>query len=128
MTEHGEIVLFPTGGATPPATRVDAELILSTFKAEHPNARVVETNGIEIVAISEKPTLRHFINAGIYLLNPEIAGYVPANQSYDMPDLIARLISDNQRVISFPVHEYWLDIGQADDYQQAIKDTPSKQG
>jgi len=80
---------------------------------------VVETDGIVITSISEKPVVRHFINAGIYLLNPEVCRLIPNGQSYDMPDLIARLVAEGRRVVSFPVHEYWLDIGQMEDYQQA---------
>lgn len=80
---------------------------------------VVETDGVAIIGISEKPVVRHFINAGIYLLNPEVCRYIPEGEPYDMPDLISRLVADGRRVVSFPIHEYWLDIGQLDDYEQA---------
>lgn len=83
---------------------------------------VVETDGARIVKILEKPTVRHFINAGIYLLNPAVSQLIPNEDSYDMPDLINRLITDGRRVISFPVREYWLDVGQHDDYRQAEAD------
>ena len=33
-----------------------------------------------------------------------------------MTDLIARVLDERLRVVSFPLREYWLDIGQADDY------------
>ena len=83
---------------------------------------VVETDGVVITGISEKPVVRRFINAGIYLLNPEVCRDIPTGQTYDMPDLIARLVVEGRRVVGFPVHEYWLDIGQAEDYQRAITD------
>ena len=83
---------------------------------------VVETDGVNITAISEKPTVRHFINAGIYLLSPGACSYIPHDQHFDMPDLISRLVSENHRVVSFPVREYWLDIGQHPDYEQAQTD------
>ena len=79
---------------------------------------VVETDGVRITSISEKPVVRHFINAGIYLLNPELCRQIPAGQPYDMTELIALLIKDGRTVVSFPVHEYWLDIGQQSDYQR----------
>jgi NDP-sugar pyrophosphorylase family protein len=47
---------------------------------------------------------------------------MPSNQSYDMPDLISSAIEAGLRVVSFPVHEYWMDIGAPDDYQQAQLD------
>ena len=37
----------------------------------------------------------------------------------DMTDLMQRLLDDEWAVVSFPIHEYWLDIGQPDDYEQA---------
>jgi dTDP-glucose pyrophosphorylase/CBS domain-containing protein len=83
---------------------------------------VVETDGVTITGISEKPLVRHFINAGIYLLNPEIRQYIPNGQACDMPDLISRLVAERRRVVSFPVREYWLDIGQVEDYKRAQND------
>ena len=81
---------------------------------------VVETKGADIISISEKPVVQHFINAGIYLLQPSVCQYIPSARPYDMPDLITQMIQEGHRVVSFPVHEYWLDIGQADDYSKAI--------
>jgi NDP-sugar pyrophosphorylase family protein len=39
-----------------------------------------------------------------------------------MTDLIQRLIDEGRPVVSFPIREYWLDIGQHDDYVQAQED------
>ncbi|MQF67079.1 hypothetical protein FIM07_01385 [SAR202 cluster bacterium AD-802-F09_MRT_200m] len=83
---------------------------------------VVETDGLRITGILEKPVMRHFINAGIYLLNSELRRYIPAAQAYDMTDLIERVLKDGCNVVSFPIHEYWLDIGQHEDYAQAQDD------
>ena len=83
---------------------------------------VVKTEGVEVRAISEKPVVRYFINGGIYLLNPEICGYIPNGRSSDMPDLVKRLVAEGRRVVGFPVREYWLDIGQSADYRKAQED------
>ena len=83
---------------------------------------LVETDGVVVSSISEKPVVRHFINAGIYLLNPEVCRYVPTGQSYDMPDLIRRVIAEKQRVVAFPIAEYWLDIGEMPDLERAQQD------
>lgn len=72
-----------------------------------------------IIGISEKPHVRHFINAGIYLINPEVCRCVPSGRRYDMPDLIAYLVAEQRRVVAFPIREYWLDIGSPEDYAQA---------
>ena len=83
---------------------------------------VVETDGVKIIGISEKPIVRQFINAGIYLLNPQVCRTIPSGRTFDMPDLITRLIAEDRRVVSFPIYEYWLDIGQHADYEQAQTD------
>jgi NDP-sugar pyrophosphorylase family protein len=83
---------------------------------------VVETDGVAVKGISEKPIVRQFINAGIYLLNPSVRRLVPIQQQYDMPDLIHRIISEGRQVVCFPVREYWLDIGIEDHYVQAQSD------
>jgi dTDP-glucose pyrophosphorylase len=83
---------------------------------------VVETEGVKVTRIAEKPVLRHFINAGIYFVNPAMCRLVPENQYFDMPDLIAAVIASGGLVISFPVREYWLDVGQLEQYQKAEAD------
>ena len=83
---------------------------------------VVEADGWRVRAVREKPVLGFFVNAGIYLLEPTVARSVPNGQRLDMTDLIARLIADGRPVVSFPVVEYWLDIGQHADYEQAQRD------
>ena len=89
---------------------------------------VVESDGVRILAINEKPEIRNFINAGIYLLNPEICSYIPKGQTFDMTELVNTLVSKGRRVVGFPIHEYWLDIGQHDDYQQAERDLSEMNG
>jgi len=83
---------------------------------------VVSTEGIDAVRIVEKPLIRHFVNAGIYLIQPDVCQMVPKDRTYDMPDLINSLISANKRVICFPIHEYWLDVGQKEEYERASTD------
>jgi len=83
---------------------------------------VIETDGVEVRGISEKPILRQFINAGIYLLDPAIRHFIPNGQRYDIPDLIAQLLQEGRRVVCFPIREYWLDIGKSENYDQARLD------
>ena len=86
---------------------------------------VLETNGAQVKAITEKPEFDFFVNAGIYLLSPEAQRSVPLGRKSDMTDLIKQLIDDDKLVISFPIQEYWLDIGDATNYQQAQVDRNS---
>lgn len=83
---------------------------------------VVELNDVAITKVSEKPAIRHFVNAGIYLLEPEAQALIPKDKPSTMPELIELLAARNQSVIGFPVREYWLDIGHLEDYKQAEQD------
>ena len=83
---------------------------------------VVETQGVQVVGIQEKPVLRHFINAGIYMADRSVCSLVPEGKRFDMPDLIKAVIQSGGRVISFPVREYWIYIGRIEQYQKAELD------
>jgi dTDP-glucose pyrophosphorylase len=83
---------------------------------------VVETDGVNVMAITEKPTVKFFVNAGIYLVSSSARKLVPSGQPFDMPQLITVLLKGGGKVISFPVWEYWLDIGRREDYEQAQLD------
>ena len=87
---------------------------------------VVECQGPRVRQVREKPMLRFFVNAGIYLLEPSVHRYIPNGQRFDMTDLIQRLIEEECSVVSFPIVEYWLDIGQLVDYEQAQKDVKDR--
>ena len=83
---------------------------------------VIETDGQQLVSIKEKPVHRSFVNAGIYVLSPEVFDFIPQGEFYDMPDLFKQLMDDNSNVSAFPVREYWLDIGRISDFERANSD------
>jgi dTDP-glucose pyrophosphorylase/CBS domain-containing protein len=83
---------------------------------------VVETDGVNVTGVTEKPTLKFFVNAGIYLISSSARQLIPSGQKFDMPELIDKVVQRGGKVISFPVWEYWLDIGRHEDYQRAQED------
>jgi len=80
---------------------------------------VVNVGNKFVEDIVEKPVHKVFINAGIYCLNPSCLDYVPVNQYIDITTLFDRLLKDGKKICSFPVREYWLDIGQMNDLEKA---------
>ncbi len=80
---------------------------------------VIETNGTKITSIQEKPTYKYFVNGGIYILSPQVLEYIPKDEFFDMPTLFELLIKNDKNVLSFPIHEYWLDIGRMEELQKA---------
>ena len=83
---------------------------------------VVECEGPRVRRLREKPRHSFLVNAGIYLLEPSVHRYIPNGERFDMTDLIQRLLEQDRTVVSFPIVEYWLDIGQRADYEQALED------
>jgi dTDP-glucose pyrophosphorylase/CBS domain-containing protein len=86
---------------------------------------VVECDGSRIHRLQEKPQIGFFVNAGIYLLEPSVYQLIPNGQRFNMTDLIQWLLDAGRTVISFPIREYWIDIGQHGDYAQARDDAES---
>ena len=87
---------------------------------------LVDTDGERVTAIREKPVIRSFVNAGIYLIGPELYRSVPRGEHLDMTDLIEGALADGRRVISFPLREYWLDIGELEAYERALLDAAAR--
>lgn len=69
--------------------------------------------------IEEKPRKCFFINAGLYVLNPEVLDLVPVDTYLDIPDLFQSLLHNGKEIAVFPIREYWIDIGRLDDYEKA---------
>ena len=86
---------------------------------------VVQAEQGIVRSLREKPKYEFLVNAGIYLLEPDVRGYIPADRRFDMTDLIGALLKDGRKVVTFPVVEYWLDIGQIEDFQRAQRDVQS---
>lgn len=83
---------------------------------------VVQNNEQLITSIIEKPIYNHFVNAGIYVLNNSIRKMLFKNKYLDMPTLITQAIAKKEKVLMFPIHEYWLDVGRHEDFNQAQHD------
>ena len=79
---------------------------------------VLSTQGLVIEGIQEKPTHRDLVNAGIYVLSPEALAPLTADQVVDMPDLILEHVA-GKKVVAFPIHEMWADLGQPVDFIRA---------
>jgi len=78
---------------------------------------VVETDASRRVErFVEKPrpdmVASHWINAGIYIIEPEVLQYVPADSHYMFEKgLFPRLLEVGEPVYGYPSSGYWLDMG-----------------
>jgi dTDP-glucose pyrophosphorylase len=85
---------------------------------QHPFG-VVETDGVEIIGFEEKPIARRHINAGFYVLDPDALDSLNFGERCDMPELFLRLRSKSSRIVAYPMHEPWLDVGRPSDLELA---------
>lgn len=84
---------------------------------------VVQLDGTRIKGLIEKPIHSFFVNAGIYVLDPKLIEAVPRDGTrFHMTDLFESAISRGLETAAFPVREYWIDIGQLDDFSRANGD------
>ncbi len=120
-------------------TQVDFRVMLNYHREHHAQMTVavrryemqvpygvIECEGSRVNRLQEKPQISFLVNAGIYLLEPTVFQFIPQGQQFNMTDLIQWLLDAGETVVSFPIHEYWLDIGQHDDYLQAQHDIKSE--
>lgn len=73
----------------------------------------------------EKPVTPYQVSMGIYMVSREVLRYVPARGLFGFDHLMRDLLEARQTVHVRPYGGYWLDIGRADDYQQAIDEFPA---
>ncbi|OPL21836.1 alcohol dehydrogenase, partial [Morganella morganii] len=86
----------------------DATICVRKYDYQIPYG-VITGNGNKIVSMVEKPVHHFFVNAGIYVVSPDIFKSVPKNHRIDMPTLLEQFMSKNKEILMFPIHEYWLD-------------------
>ena len=80
---------------------------------------VIKSVEQKITSIVEKPIQKFFINAGIYVIEPSLLESVAGNSYVDMPHLLEMQIKEGAQVNMFTLHEYWLDIGRIEQFEQA---------
>ncbi len=95
-----------------------ATMALRNYEIQIPYG-VVESVAEEVMTIREKPIEQYFINAGIYVLEPDAIDYIPKNEYFDMTQLFSQLLEFKQTINSYPIDGYWLDIGHLNELEQA---------
>lgn len=78
-------------------------------------------NGDFVTSVEEKPDIITYALAGIYVMKPEIMDLIPTDQYFGMDMLIKKMLSLNLPIVKYEHKEYWLDIGQLQDYEKAQK-------
>ena len=80
---------------------------------------VIETKGVEVKEILEKPSYKKLVNAGVYALDPAILKFINDQEKIDMPELFNKAIISGSKIVACPIHEYWIDIGRPETLEEA---------
>ncbi|WP_022941181.1 nucleotidyltransferase family protein [Psychromonas hadalis] len=99
----------------------DATMCVREYEYQIPYGVIQGEHG-KVTSMVEKPIQIFHVNAGIYVINQSIVNGVSAGTVVDMPTLLELNIAEKGKVMMFPIHEYWLDIGRMEDYQRAQAD------
>ena len=99
----------------------DMAIVTIPYNVNIPYA-VLDTDDGQVLSFKEKPTFTYYSNGGIYLVKRQLLENLPINEFYNATDLISKLINLKMKVYSYPLTEYWLDIGNHDDFKKAQKD------
>lgn len=80
---------------------------------------VVDYDGTKYIGCQEKPTLKHYINAGMYCLSRDAVSIIPDDEFYDMPTLFSDLTEDDKDCGVHVLRGGWIDIGSRGEYEAA---------
>ena len=80
---------------------------------------VLELDKDRVISFREKPTYTYQSNGGIYIVKRELLESIPKNQLYNATDLLERIIDEGGKLITYPIRQYWLDIGKPEDFERA---------
>lgn len=95
---------------------------------------VVETNAENrVTRFLEKPgwdeVTTNMINAGIYIMEPEILNYVPANAFFTFErDVFPLLLEKGEAIYGYSSEAYWIDIGTPEKYLKLHHDLLYRHG
>ena len=85
---------------------------------------VVETDAVgRVLRFIEKPAREdvtsHWINAGVYILEPEVLGYIPDNQFYMFENgVFPRMLEKRAPFYAYHNRAYWIDMGTPAQYHR----------
>lgn len=91
------------------------------YKVNMPFA-VLQTSQNRVISFQEKPQFTYYTNGGIYLLRSQLISRIESGQAYHATDLMDNLLARDEKLIQYPIHGFWMDIGRPEDFEKAQKE------
>jgi len=83
----------------------------------------LDLDGDVIVGMEEKPTISRPVNAGIYVLDPDLVSRVPKGEPYPITQLVETCLARGEAVRGFEIVDDWIDVGQREQLRIAQEGT-----
>lgn len=83
---------------------------------------VLQLDGEHITGVTEKPTYRHPVSAGIYALSPEAVALVADDTPLTMPELALRIRAGGGTVLGYEIRELWRALETRDHFEELLND------
>jgi NDP-sugar pyrophosphorylase family protein len=84
---------------------------------------------MRMVGYREKPSMRHLVSMGIYVLNAAaVRPYLTPGEPLDMPQLVQAMAAAGREVLCHRQDCFWLDIGRPEDFalaQEMVEKDPA---
>lgn len=103
-------------------SKADMAVAATTYSVDIPYAVLESDERQRVLSIKEKPRYHYHSNAGIYIIKKKLLSMIPANEFYDITDLMEKVLAMDLKLITFQLNCYWLDIGKHDDFKKAQED------
>ncbi len=105
----------------------DAKATIALYRVEDPSrygiAELTEKN--RVVRFVEKPPREkepsNLINAGIYVLDPEVFDYIPRGRRVSIEREVFPRLANEGKLYGYDFEGLWIDIGEPEDYLKANK-------
>jgi dTDP-glucose pyrophosphorylase len=95
-----------------------ATIGVGSYQVQLPFGKVTERAG-QLIALEEKPEISFLVNRGIYVIEPEVIDYVPAQQEFPITALFEALLAAKRSVGVHYFSDSWLDVGMPEDLRRA---------
>lgn len=103
------------------STEADMAVASVPYRVNIPYGVMELSEETHVMSLKEKPTYVYYSNAGIYFIRKWVKDLIPQS-FYNATDLMEELIRKQKKVVSYPILNYWLDIGRHEDYIKAKED------
>ncbi|WP_179336593.1 sugar phosphate nucleotidyltransferase [Winogradskyella ludwigii] len=101
--------------------KADALIATIPYQVNVPHD-LVETEEGYVTSLKAKHSYSYHLNSGIYIFKKSCLDFIPENTFFDATDLIKVLLSNGIKIINYPIHDYWIDIGKPKDFKKAQED------